>query len=155
MKIDRFDQRLLDVLQRDASLSRQALAAKVGLSESQVARRKSALEHAGLIQRFRAVIDPRKAALAVTAFVHVKLHGHSKGNSKRFADLISRTPGILEGHALTGDFDYLLKVAVQDLPALQAMIADVLLASAVVDRVRSEIVLETLRDDHIFTICPE
>jgi DNA-binding Lrp family transcriptional regulator len=152
--IDTYDQKLLNALQRDANLSRQDLSAKVGLSDSQVARRKIALEKAGILERFRAVINPAKSGLAVVAFVHVKLHNHSKGNSKRFADLIVRTTGILEAHALTGDFDYVLKVAVRDLPALQKVINDVLLASAFVDRVRSEIVLETLRDDNILNVVP-
>jgi DNA-binding Lrp family transcriptional regulator len=82
----------------------------------------------------------------------VKLHGHSKGNSKRFADLAGKTVGILEAHAVTGDFDYLLKVRVIDLQCLQRLINDVLLAHSAVDRVRSEIVLETLREDQLLDI---
>jgi DNA-binding Lrp family transcriptional regulator len=68
---------------------------------------------------------------------------------------IARTPGIPKGHALTGDFGYVLKVAVRDLAGLQKLISDVLIASTVVDRARSEIVLETLRDDHIFNVTAE
>jgi len=100
-----------------------------------------------MIRRYRAVLDARKLGFAVTAFVHVKLHNHSKGNSKRFAEMIAHAPGILEAHTVTGDFDYLLKVAVRDLNGLQRVIGDTLLGHATVDRVKSEIVLETLRDD--------
>jgi DNA-binding Lrp family transcriptional regulator len=117
-----------------------------------VARRRQALEESGLIRRYRAEIDAVAAGLAVTAFVHVKLHGHSKGNSRRFAELVRKTLGILEGHAVTGDFDYLLKVRVAHLQALQRLINDVLLAHTAVDRVRSEIVLETLREDQLLDI---
>lgn len=147
--MDKFDRKLLDALQRNADVSRLDLAEKVGLSDSQVARRRQGLEQEGLIRRYRAEIDAKKVGLAVTAFVHVKLHNHSKGNAKRFAELIARTSGILEAHAVTGDFDYLLKVSVKDLSALQRVISDTLLSHASVDRVRSEIVLETLRDDGI------
>jgi DNA-binding Lrp family transcriptional regulator len=150
--LDKYDLRLLDLLQRDSALSRVELADKIGLSESQVARRRLALEEAGLIRRYRAELDARAVGLAVTAFVHVKLHGHSKGNSKRFADLACKTLGILEAHAVTGDFDYLLKVRVTDLQGLQLLINDVLLAHTAVDRVRSEIVLETLREDQLLDI---
>lgn len=150
--LDRHDLLLLDLLQRDSALSRVELANKVGLSESQVARRRLALEEVGLIRRYRAELDARAIGLAVTAFVHVKLHGHSKGNSKRFADLAGKTLGILEAHAVTGDFDYLLKVRVTDLQGLQRLINDVLLAHSAVDRVRSEIVLETLREDQLLDI---
>jgi DNA-binding Lrp family transcriptional regulator len=150
--LDHHDLRILDLLQRDSALSRLEIADKVGLSESQVARRRLALEEAGLIRRYRAELDARAIGLAVTAFVHVKLHGHSKGNSKRFADLAGKTVGILEAHAVTGDFDYLLKVRVIDLQCLQRLINDVLLAHSAVDRVRSEIVLETLREDQLLDI---
>jgi DNA-binding Lrp family transcriptional regulator len=150
--LDRHDLRILDLLQRDSALSRVELADKIGLSESQIARRRLALEEAGLIRRYRAELDASAIGLAVTAFVHVKLHGHSKGNSKRFADLAGKTLGILEAHAVTGDFDYLLKVRVTDLQGLQRLINDVLLAHTAVDRVRSEIVLETLREDQLLDI---
>jgi DNA-binding Lrp family transcriptional regulator len=145
--IDAYDRKLLDVLQRDSNLARLELAEKVGLSDSQVARRRVSLEERGLIRRYRAVLDGRRLGLTVTAFVHVKLHNHSRGNSRRFAEMIARAPSVLEAHAVTGDFDYLLKLAVRDLNGLQRVISDTLLAHPTVDRVKSEIVLETLRDD--------
>lgn len=150
--MDRHDQRLLDALQRNSAMARLDLAEQVGLSDSQVARRRQALEADGIIRRYRAELDAAKLGFAVSAFVHVKLHNHSKGNSKRFAEMIGRAPGVLEAHAVTGDFDYLLKVTVKDLAALQRFIGDTLLAHAAVDRVRSEIVLETLRDDAMLNL---
>jgi DNA-binding Lrp family transcriptional regulator len=146
--MDKYDLKLLGALQKNASLSRSQLADVVGLSESQAARRRQALEDQGLIRRYRADLDAGKLGLSVTAFVHVKLHNHSKGNSKRFADLVAHAQGLLEAHAVTGDFDYLLKATVHDLAALQRLISDVLLSHPTVDRVRSEIALETLRDDN-------
>ena len=150
--LDRYDLRLLDALQRDSTMSRAELAEKVGLSESQAARRRQVLERSGLIRRYRAELDSKALGFPLTAFVHVKLHDHSKGNAKRFADLVKKTVSILEGHAVTGDFDYLLKARVADLEGLQRLISDVLLAHPTVDRVRSEIVLETLREDQLLDI---
>jgi DNA-binding Lrp family transcriptional regulator len=150
--MDTYDLKLLHALQKNATLSRSELANVVGLSESQVARRRQFLERAGFIRRYRATLDATKLGLSVTAFVHVKLHNHSKGNSTRFAALVANAPGILEAHAVTGDFDYLLKVTVRDLTALQRFIANVLLSHATVDRVRSEITLETLREDNLLVI---
>jgi DNA-binding Lrp family transcriptional regulator len=97
-------------------------------------------------------LDGNRLGLTVTAFVHVKLHNHSKGNSRRFAEMIARTPSVLEAHAVTGDFDYMLKLVVRDLHALQRAITDTLLAHPTVDRVRSEIVLETLCDDGLLDL---
>ena len=62
------------------------------------------------------------------------------------------TPGIQEAHAVTGDFDYLLKVCVADLDGLRDLVNGVLLMHQTVDRVRSEIVLEILRDDQLLVL---
>lgn len=150
--LDRHDLKLLDLLQRDSGLSRADLAAKVGLSDSQVARRRAGLEEAGFIRRYRAELDAGAIGLTVAAFVHVRLHNHSKGNSARFAALVRTTAGIIEAHAVTGDYDYLLKVRERDLQALQRLIGDVLLAHAAVDRVSSEIVLETICENQPLNI---
>jgi DNA-binding Lrp family transcriptional regulator len=151
-QMDEFDRKILDALQRDSAVSRADLARQAGLSESQAVRRRQALEQGGVIRRYRADLDAKALGLAVTAFVHVKLKGHSDGNARRFRDLVRITPGILEAHALTGDFDYLLKVCVADLDGLRDLVNGVLLMHATVDRVRSEIALETLRDDQLLVL---
>lgn len=151
-QVDEFDRKILDALQRDSAVSRADLARQAGLSESQAVRRRQALEQGGVIRRYRADLDGKALGLAVTAFVHVKLKGHSDGNARRFRDLVRITPGILEAHALTGDFDYLLKVCVADLDGLRDLVNGVLLMHATVDRVRSEIALETLRDDQLLVL---
>jgi DNA-binding Lrp family transcriptional regulator len=150
--MDEFDRKILDALQRSSAASRAELAQAAGLSESQAARRRQALEQAGVIRRYRADLDAKALGLAVTAFVHVKLKGHSDGNARRFRDLVHLTPGILEAHAVTGDFDYLLKICVADLDALRDLVNGVLLMHQTVDRVRSEIVLEILRDDQLLVL---
>ena len=151
-EMDEFDRKILDTLQRDSALSRAELAEKAGLSESQAARRRQALEARGMIRRYCAELDPRALGFTVTAFVHVKLKGHSDGNARRFRDLVRLTPGILEAHAVTGDFDYLLKVSVADLDGLRDLVNGVLLQHQSVDRVRSEIALEILRDDQLLAL---
>ena len=75
--------------------------------------------------------------------MHVKLAGHSDGNARHFRDLVNTTKGILEAHALTGDFDYVLKICVRDLDGLRERVNGVLLQHKSVDRVRSEIVNAT------------
>ncbi len=150
--MDEFDRKILDSLQHDSAMSRGELAERVGLSESQVVRRRQALEQSGAIRRYRAELDAKALGLSVTAFVHVKLKGHSDGNARRFRDIVNITPGILEAHAVTGDFDYLLRVCVADLDALREFVNGVLLMNPTVDRVRSEVVLEILRDDHVLAL---
>lgn len=143
--LDSFDWRLIDALQQDASLTNGALAEKVGLSASQISRRRQRLEEEGTIRGYRALIDPAAIGLGVTVFVHVALNTHSRDNARRFRDLVRLTPAILEAHALTGEADYLLKVAVGDLKELSRFVNEILMPHESVARVRSEIALETLK----------
>jgi DNA-binding Lrp family transcriptional regulator len=144
--LDPYDWRLLLALQADASLTNAALAERIHLSASQVSRRRQRLEEAGIVRGYRADLDPERLGLGVTVFVHVSLNRHSRDNARRFRDLVRLTPAILEAHALTGEADYLLKVMVADLRELAILVNDVLLADASVDRLRSEIVLERLKE---------
>ncbi|SEG76450.1 transcriptional regulator, AsnC family [Bosea lathyri] len=144
--LDAFDWRLLDALQQDASLTNGALADKVGLSASQVSRRRQRLEQDGAIRGYRAVIEPSAVGLGVIVFIHVALDTHSRDNARRFRDLVRLTPAILEAHALTGEADYLLKVAVGDLKELSRLVNEILMPHESVARVRSEIALETLKE---------
>jgi DNA-binding Lrp family transcriptional regulator len=140
------DLRLLVLLQADGALTNQQLADAAGLSASQVSRRRQALEEANVIAGYRALLDRERLGFGVTVFVHVALDSHSPDNSRRFADLVRRTAEIQEAHALTGEADYLLKVVVHDLKDLARLVNAVLLPHESVDRVRSEIVLETLKE---------
>jgi DNA-binding Lrp family transcriptional regulator len=146
MRMDSFDRKLVSSLQRNGAQTNQELADTVGLSASQISRRRQQLEADGIILRYEARLSPERLGFGLRAFVHIALAAHSPHNSKRFADLVSRTPEILEAHALTGDSDYLLKVIVKDLRELSVLINETLLPHDAVDRVRSEIVLETLKE---------
>lgn len=146
MDIDGFDMRLLQVLQEDGAATNQALADRIGLSASQASRRRQRLEEAGLIRRYRAELDGPRLGFTLTIFIHVTLSTHSRDNARRFRDLVRLTPAILEAHALTGEADYVLKCVTRGLPELSELINDILLPHESVERVRSEIVLDTLKE---------
>jgi DNA-binding Lrp family transcriptional regulator len=146
MDMDAFDHKILDALQRDASRTNADIGAKIGLSASQVSRRRARLEQEGIIRRYRAEIDGARLGFTLTVFIHVTLATHSRDNARRLRDLVALTPAIQEAHALTGEADYLLKVAVAGLKELSDLVNEVLLPHEAVERVRSEIVLETLKD---------
>jgi DNA-binding Lrp family transcriptional regulator len=144
--MDAFDARLLVAVQANGARTNQELADIVGLSPSQISRRRQQLEADGVIVGYAARLDAERLGFGVRVFIHVSLAAHSPDNSRRFAELVGRTPEIQEAHALTGEADYLLKVAVRSLKDLSALVNDVLLPHESVDRVRSEIVLETLKE---------
>lgn len=145
MQIDEFDLRILASLQERGQLTNQQLAERVHLSPSQCSRRRSRLEKSGVISGYRAVLNAPALGFGITVIVEVKLSGHSGDNAKNFRKLVASTPAIQAGYALTGDFDYLLKGVVRDLPGLQALINDTLLPHETVAHVRSNIVLEELK----------
>lgn len=152
MDLDQFDRRLLAALQTDAARSNAELGEIVGLSASQISRRRERLENTGVIRRYRAEIDPSAIGGAVTVFVHVTLASHSAGNARKLRDLINTTPEILEAHAMTGETDYQFRVAVAGLSELAAFVNERLLSHPAIARVRSEIVLETLKDERVWPL---
>jgi DNA-binding Lrp family transcriptional regulator len=143
--MDTFDIKLLAALQADGRLTNNELADRVGLSASQCSRRRQALEEAGVIAHYAAVLAPDAVGLSVTALIQVRLAHHSADNSRKFASLVQRLDAVLEAHSLTGEADYVLKVVVPDLKALSALLNDTLLPHDSVATVRSSIVLDRLK----------
>ena len=146
--LDSFDLKILAALQRDGRLTNQELAQQVNLSPSQCSRRRMALERAGVIGGYRAVLDPVRLGYGLTVFINVMLNTHNRDNAARFAALAARIPNILEVHALTGEMDYLIKLLVRDLSQLSDLINGELLPHQAVQTVKTSIVLETVKQSH-------
>lgn len=149
---DGFDLRLLGALQENSALTNQDIGERIGLSASQVSRRRQKLEQDGVIRRYRADLSPEHLGLSVVAFVGVTLGAHSRENARRFRTMVAAFPEVQEAHTMTGDVDYMLKVIVPDLQALSRFINDDLLPQEVVQNVRSSIAMETLKDDNILPL---
>jgi DNA-binding Lrp family transcriptional regulator len=149
IEIDGFDTKILASLQDDAAVTNQQLGERIGLSASQVSRRRQRLEETGVLRRYRADIDPASVGFTVVAFVGVALDAHSRQNARRFKDLVRGLAEVQEAHVMTGDMDYLLKVVVRDLAALADFINEDLLPHDSVRNVRSSIAMETLKDDNL------
>jgi DNA-binding Lrp family transcriptional regulator len=143
--MDDFDLKVLQALQEDGRLTNNDLADRVGLSASQCSRRRAALENAGVIEGYQAALSTEALGLAVLAFVHVTLSTHSPDNARRFQQLVDRTEEVQEAYSLTGEADYLVKLAVPDLKALSRILSDVFLAHGSVAHVHSAIALDRLK----------
>ncbi|WP_420334867.1 Lrp/AsnC family transcriptional regulator [Roseibium sp.] len=149
---DGFDLKLLTALQENAALTNAELGKVIGLSASQVSRRRQKLEEAGVIRRYRAALDPEALGLRVTAYVGVTLGAHSRENARKFRNMVTAMPEVQEAHTLTGDVDYMLKIVVPDLKQLSRIINDDLLPQEAVQHVRSSIAMETLKDDNLLPL---
>ena len=109
--LDRLDMQIMDALQRDATLSMAQLGAQVGLSSTPCWKRVKRLEDEGYIERRVAVINRHKVGLPVTVFVSIRAGQHDEKWLARFAAVVSTLPEVQEFHRMSGDVDYLLKVA--------------------------------------------
>lgn len=152
ISMDQFDIRILDALQRDARLTNNDLAEQVGLSASQCSRRRGQLEADGLIRAYHAALDSEALGLKVKAFVQVTLAAHSPDNSRRFQNLIEGVDAVQEAFSVTGEADYLVKVIVEDLPALAKLLNEVFLPHESVAHVRSSIALTALKESRLLPI---
>ncbi len=111
-ELDALDVRILEHLQRDATLPVADIAEKVESSKTVVWRRIQRLVDDGVIRERVAVLDHRKIGLGVMVFVHVKLARHGSDALSKFLDAIKPFPQVIECHTLMGNFDFLLKVIV-------------------------------------------
>jgi Lrp/AsnC family transcriptional regulator len=109
--LDRLDMQILDAMQRDATLSMAQLGAQVGLSSTPCWKRVKRLEDEGYIERRVAIVNRAKVGLPVTVFVSIRAGQHDEKWLTRFAAVVSTLPEVQEFHRMSGDVDYLLKVA--------------------------------------------
>ena len=145
--LDATDSHLLGLLQRDGQLTAEALGERLGLSASQASRRRARLEARGLITGYPARVDTAAPGLSVQAFIQVEMQSHAPDAGRAFAGLIDSLPEVVSAWIMTGPADYLLRVFCSDLPALNRLIQDVLLAHPSVARVQSQIVMDQPKAD--------
>lgn len=152
--MDEMDRKILRILQEDASLQNQDLAARVGLSPSPCLRRVKALEAAGVIRRYVAVLDGKAVGAGFVAFVEVRLERQSETWSARFETAVLARAEVTRCSFVTGDFDYLLEVAVEDLDAFHRFLTQVLTRIDGVANTRTIIPVKRIKDTTAVKIAP-
>ncbi|MDX1737136.1 MAG: Lrp/AsnC family transcriptional regulator [Alphaproteobacteria bacterium] len=113
--MDQKDRQILQQLQINGRLTNQELAEKVNLSPSPCLRRTRNLEEKGIITGYTALVDQSALGLSVTVFIRLKLQTHSETTVQEFEQAVKDLDNILDCYLMTGDSDYLLRVAVKDL----------------------------------------
>jgi len=142
--MDKIDRKILEVLQKDASISATDIADRVGLSKTPCWRRILAMKRSGIIQRIVAILDPKKIGVSTTVFVMLKTGNHSAAWLERFSKAIERIPEIVEIHRLSGDIDYLMRIVVPDIGGYDAVYKRLITSVEFVD-VSASFVLETMK----------
>src|SRR5579864_34430 len=112
--LDSFDRSLIRHLQHDGRMTNAELAQRVNLSESACLRRVRALEEAGLIEGYGAVINQQKAGCPVNVFVNITLERQEQAHLREFEEAVRQVPEVMECYLMSGEYDYLVRVVVAD-----------------------------------------
>ena len=148
LKLDRFDRRILEELQRDGGLTNQELADRIGLSASPCSRRVKALEEAQIILRRVTLLDRRKLGLTLTALINISMDRHTPERFEAFEKKIREYPEVQECYLITGqEADYQVKVVVQDMDHYQAFLLNKITRIAGVSGVHSSFVMRRVVDN--------
>lgn len=141
------DRRILALLQQNGRMTTQELADAVGLSTSACWRRVKALEESGVIDRYAAIVNARKAGFGLSSMVHVSLARHERKNVDQFIREVLRHPEVLECFATSGEADFHLRVVVRDIDAYNEFLDSFIFKLPGVSQVRSNIVLKEIKAD--------
>jgi DNA-binding Lrp family transcriptional regulator len=144
-RLDATDWRILKELQANGRISNVELASKVGISPPPCLRRVRALEQAGMIAGYFALLDEKSVGFELLGFAMVGLHSQSETDLRNFENRVLSWPLVREAYMLTGESDFLLKCVAPDLPAFQDFIIEELTAAPNVAAVRTTLVLRRVK----------
>jgi Lrp/AsnC family leucine-responsive transcriptional regulator len=145
VKFDNIDLHILRELQANARLSNVALAERVHLSPSPCLTRVRALEQAGVIDRYVTLVRPLAVGLGVSVFIQITLERQATDALEVFEAAVRRRPEVMECYLMTGDADYLLRVVVADVQALERFILDQLSPIPGIANIRSSFALKQVK----------
>lgn len=145
MKLDAFDRRILEALQRDGRLSNVQLADEIGLSASPCLRRVRILEEAGVIRGYQASLDRDEVGLGLTVFVGVKVDRHHEEDAEAFRRAVTALPEVVSAFLVSGESDFLLQVVLPDLRGYERFLTGVLLKLPGVRDIRSNFAIQAVK----------
>jgi Lrp/AsnC family leucine-responsive transcriptional regulator len=145
MQLDSVDLRILAELQQDSSLTNVELAKRVHLSPSPCLTRVKALEAGGVIESYVALASAKALGLGLNVFINISLKEQSKQALAEFERRIAEHDEVMECYLMTGDSDYLIRVAVADIGALEKFILNQLTPIPGIEKIRSSFALKQVR----------
>lgn len=143
MKLDPIDIAILKALQKDSNRTVKSLAEELNRSTTPVFERIKKLEREGYIEGYGARLNPKKLGLKQTVFVAITLQGHTRSYLEKFVKQVNDFPEVIECHRISGTFDYLLKLLVEDIEAYETFIITKLTLLPYLGNVQSLITLST------------
>jgi Lrp/AsnC family transcriptional regulator len=151
MTLDKFDRRLLALLQQDAGLPLAELAERVGLSPSPCWRRIQKLESEGYIRARVALLDPKKMNVGVSVFAAIRTNQHNAEWLEAFSRAVVGIPEVVEVYRMSGQIDYMLRIVVPDIDAYDRVYKKLIAAIELYD-VSSSFAMEVLKSTTVLPV---
>jgi Lrp/AsnC family leucine-responsive transcriptional regulator len=148
VKLESAEKKILGLLQKDGHLSNARLAEKVGLSESPCFRRVKQMESEGLIKGYAAIVDQRILGLDITAFVQITMKDQTSYDEQQFSACVMADDYIVECYAMSGHYDYLMKVVARNMDHFSEIAMRRILAFPGVKSIESSFNLKEMKNSH-------
>lgn len=145
IELDRTDRKILNLLQQDGTMSLNDLAEAVNLTTTPCWKRLKKLEEAGVIVKRVALLNPEKLDLSFTAFVMIKTSDHSHEWYSKFVSTTSEFPEVMEFYRMAGEYDYMMKVLVKDMPSFDRFYKKLVNSVMGISNVTSTFAMEPLK----------
>ena len=141
--LDKIDVKILTLLQQNSNRTTKSIAEELKMTTTPVFERIKKLEKQGYIEKYVAVLNHKKLGLKQTVFIGITLQGHTRSYLEKFVKQINNFPEVIECHRVSGSFDYLLKLIVEDIEAYETFIISKLTLLPYLGNVQSLITLST------------
>ena len=144
--LDKIDTQILKLLQQNSNRTTKSIATELGMTTTPIFERVKKLEKEGYIKKYVAVLNKKKIGLKQTVFIGITLQGHTRSFLEKFVTQINNFPEVIECHRVSGNFDYLLKLVVEDIEAYETFIISKLTLLPYLGNVQSLITLSTSKE---------
>lgn len=144
--LDKIDTKILSLLQQNSNRTTKSIANELGMTTTPIFERIKKLEKEGYIKKYVAILNNKKIGLKQTVFIGITLQGHTRSYLEKFVKQINNFPEVIECHRVSGNYDYLLKLIVEDIEAYETFIITKLTLLPYLGNVQSLIALSTSKE---------
>lgn len=147
--MDEIDHKILNLLQADAKITTKFISLKLNLSATAIYERIKKMERDGIIQGYYAILNKKKVKRGFIVFCNVKLMQHTKEFITVFEQEVKSLTEVLECFHVSGDYDYILKVCVEDMEAYREFMVTKLTALKHIGSTHSSFIIDEVKNETI------
>lgn len=152
MKLDKTDIKILQILQNNGRITNAELAKQIKISPPPTLERVKKLEKNGVIKKYAALVNPAEIGIESFSFMEVTLSRHGKDAVNKFMKAVQKVDEVMECHHVTGDADFLLKIAVKNINSYENLILNKLTGLPNIQHLKTTMVLSTLKNETAFNL---